>query len=103
VSIEAPPTTVNGPKASLAAQTTAEGQGNYAQFQWIQRRGEHRADVFVGFEQRWDYSDASGTAPTLPGRGLVALGIDDDGLYTIALKITDGNGAIDVKAAALGR
>jgi CSLREA domain-containing protein len=47
------------------------------------------------------YDDAVGSTPSVPWATLVTLGIDDDGSYPVAVRVDDGNGAIDTAAATL--
>jgi hypothetical protein len=83
-----PYTITEGDSLSLSAAGTVVPGGQTASYEWdINGDGT--------------FTDAVGTSPTLTWQQLVALGVNDDGTYRVAVRVTTSSGAVDVATATL--
>jgi glutamine cyclotransferase len=73
-----PYTVLEGQSVTLDASASSDVEGTPLTYAW-------------DLDNDGEYDDATGVSPTLTWGQLVAFGINDDGEYTIGLKVTDTN------------
>lgn len=83
-----PYTIDEGDSVSLDASGSSDPDGDSLNFTW-----DINGDGVFG--------DATGEQPTLTWSELHALGIDDDGSFTVTLRVDDGNDGVDEATATL--
>ena len=77
-----------GDGVSLDGSGSYDPDGSIASWQW-------------DLDDDGQYDDANGETPYISWSSLKALGIDDDGTYTIGLKVTDNDGASNTTTTSI--